>query len=290
MGHVYVMSRNAETLTQEAPSLLSSKVELISEDICKINTLPRVDIVIHAAASTDASRYLSNPLGERCNIQAGIINYCHLARQYHSDSKILYVSSGAVYGTQPASLQGIPESHAAGSSEEIAENKRDYAAAKRDAEWAITELGKQEGLSVSIARCFAFVGSWLPRNQHFAIGNFIEDGLSKRPITVKAQHPVYRSYMHADDLVEWLLTIADNAKPDCPIYNVGSDQGMLLGDVARIVAKEFGVSADVPMITGKTIDKYVPCIDKAVTELGLRIRLNLAEAISLTKRKLISMI
>ena len=288
VGYVYAMSRNTGSLKREAPSLLSSKVELISADIGKINELPEADIVIHAAASTDASRYLSGPLEERRNIQAGTVNYCRLASEYHSGSKLLYVSSGAVYGTQPASLYGIPEGYSAGPLDEIAAGKRDYAAAKRDAEQAVMELGRQQGKSVSIARCFAFVGAWLPRNQHFAIGNFIENGLRGGPITVKAKHPVYRSYMHADDLVDWLLTIAENGRPDCPIYNVGSDQGILLGDLAQLIAHEFKVTAVVPEITEAIIDRYVPCVDRAKNELGLQIRHSLAEAISLTKEKLMA--
>ena len=288
MGYVYAMARNAESLKQEAPSLLSPRVGLITADIGKINALPKADIVIHVAASTDASRYLSSPMEERRNIQAGTINYCRLASEYHSDSKVLYVSSGAVYGVQPAGLHGIPESYAAAPLEDIAASKRDYAAAKRDAEQSIYDLGRQEGLSVSIARCFAFVGPWLPRNQHFAIGNFFQDGLRGHPITVKAKHPVYCSYMYADDLVEWLLTIAENGRPDCPIYNVGSDQGILLGDLAQLIAQEFKVTAVVPEMSEETIDRYVPCIDRAKNELGLRIRHNLAEAISLTKEKLMA--
>ena len=187
---VIAMSRNAECLKQEARELISPKVELISADIGIVDSLPDADLIIHAAASTDATKYITRPFEERRNIQAATYNYCRLAPKFHAHSKILYVSSGAVYGVQPDNLLKIPESYALGTIEDIPENKRDYAFAKREAERAIIDLGIQEGLSVSIARCFAFVGPWLPRNQHFAIGNFIEDGLSERAITVKAQHQV----------------------------------------------------------------------------------------------------
>lgn len=212
---VIAMSRNTESLGKEAPQLISSKLELYSADITKTTTLPAADIVIHAAASTDAARYISCPLQEQENIHAGTDNYCKLAKTFHAESKILYVSSGAVYGKQPACMTHIPEEYSASDLSELPGGKRDYALAKRDAEKAIKNLG-QQGLSVSIARCFAFAGPWLPRNQHFAIGNFIEDGLQGRPITVKARKEVYRSYMYADDLVEWMMTIALHASPECP--------------------------------------------------------------------------
>jgi nucleoside-diphosphate-sugar epimerase len=276
--HVIAMSRNAESLRKEAPQLISSGVELYSADITTTATLPAADIVIHAAASTDAARYLSRPLEEQQNIQAGTYNYCNLAKTFHASSKILYVSSGAVYGKQPACMTHIPEEYSASNLSELPDGKRDYAIAKCDAEKAIKNLS-QQGLSVSIARCFAFVGPWLPRNQHFAIGNFIEDGLQGRPITVKARNKVYRSYMYADDLVEWMMTIALHASPECPVYNVGSDQAVLMGDVARLVANEFGVDAHVPDITEPDVDRYVPSIEKAKRELGLELRHELVSSI-----------
>lgn len=280
---VIAMSRNAESLRIEAPQLISSDVELYSADITTAKTLPAADIVIHAAASTDAARYLSRSLQEQQNIQAGTYNYCSLAKKYHPDSKILYVSSGAVYGKQPKSMTNIPEEYIPDDLSELPDGKRDYAIAKRSAEKAVMGLG-HEGLSVSIARCFSFIGPWLPRDQHFAIGNFIEDSLQKRPIKVKAKKRVYRSYMYADDLVEWLITIAEYANPTCPVFNVGSDQAIIIGDLAKLVAKEIGVEALVPEITDTAFDFYVPSIKKANQELGLMLKYNLISAIRSTEK------
>ena len=278
---VIAMSRNAESLHKEAPQLISSSVELYSGDITKTSTLPAADIVIHAAASTDAIRYLSSPLVEQRNIQVGTYNYCTLAKSFHPKSKILYVSSGAVYGKQPVTLSHIPEEYTGNDLSELPDGKRQYALAKRDAEEVVKTLGK-EGLSVSIASCFAFVGPWLPRNQHFAIGNFIEDGLQGRPVTVKAKNKVYRTCMHADDLVEWLMTMAVHANPLCPIYNVGSDQAIIMGDLAKLVANEFGFDADVHQITDAAIDCYVPSIEKAIRELHLTLKYDVISSIRRT--------
>jgi dTDP-glucose 4,6-dehydratase len=163
--------------------------------------------------------------------------------------------------------------------------KQDYAVAKQDAELAITQLGI-DGLNVSIARCFAFVGCWLPRDQHFAIGNFIGDVLNQRPIIVKAKHQVYRSYMYADDLVEWLMTIADHASTECPIYNVGSDQAILIGDLAKELSQRYNVLAEVPLISEAKIDRYIPSIKKAKAELGLNLKFDLNNSIQETINKL----
>ena len=58
-----------------------------------------------------------------------------------------------------------------------------------------------------------------------------------KDIDVKADRMVYRSYMHSDDLVEWLFTLAVNSNPSCPIYNVGSDKAIEIRNLATIISK-----------------------------------------------------
>ena len=276
--HVIAMSRHADALLKMAPQLVSKDVTLLSADISTTDSLPYADYVIHAAASTDVRDYTAQPEQERLNIQAGTHHYCELAKQFHANSKIVYVSSGAVYGRQPPELEKISEGYQFLNAEDIPEGKRDYACAKRDAELAVIKLGA-DGFNVSIARCFAFVGYWLPRDQHFAIGNFMRDLLKGGPIVAQAKHRVYRSYMHADDLVEWLMTIASNSSKKCPTYNVGSDEAILLGDLANKLAKFYNIKAETHLAIEGKVDRYIPSIEKAKVELGLYVKHDLYASI-----------
>jgi nucleoside-diphosphate-sugar epimerase len=277
---VIAMSRSANRLEIEVPELVRGNAKLVELDVATTDYLPEADYVIHAAASSDARNYLSAGEKERENIQAGTLNYCRLARN-NKNTKTLYVSSGAVYGSQSPEISHIEETYQVKDPNDIPQGKRDYAFAKRDAEALIKELGA-EGVSVSVARCFAFVGKYLPRDQHFAIGNFIADGLAGRPIKVKANHLFYRSYMYADDLVEWMMEILVNANPQRPIFNVGSDEAVSMGDLASNVAAYFEVPIDAENIASKKIDRYVPSIRKALDELGLSCKFDLEQAIHQT--------
>jgi nucleoside-diphosphate-sugar epimerase len=281
-----IMARHPEELKKNNSQLIRSKVKLLKGDITSINELPFADYIIHAAASTDVRNYNLAPLKERSNIIRGTLNYCELAKKFNQKSKIVYISSGAVYGTQPYDLEKIPEDFDFLDVEQLPESKRDYAYAKRNSEKAINDLGNY-GMDVSIARCFAFLGPWLPLDQHFAIGNFINDGLNCRPIKVNTNKKVYRSYMHADDLVDWLMTILVNSNSECPIFNVGSDEEISIHDLAFKISKIFNQEVLVCDPTqANSEERYIPSIHKARSTLNLYLKYDLDTSLKNTIRAL----
>ena len=276
---VIIMSRSANEFKKQYPELYSEGVEFLTGDISTIDFLPEADFVIHAAASTDISKYLLHNEKEKINMIAGTLNYCRLAKIFHRKSKIVYCSAGAVYGYQSANMKSLEESHDLGDISKLDDVKKSYAYAKRDSEVAIKELAKKN-LNVSIARCFTFIGRYLPRDQNFAIGNFIADGENNIDIKVKAEKLVYRSYMYADDLVNWLLTLADNSNPTCPIYNVGSDKEVEIRELAEIISQIFNVNIHSVKLDNNSIqDRYIPSVEKAKKELNLSNQYELKDSI-----------
>lgn len=277
---ISVLARNAHILKSQTPDLLDHSISLVDGDIATCSNLPEAEYVIHAAASTDAKNYINRPAIERANIQAGTLNFCRLAPIFCRDSKIVFVSSGAIYGQQPEELIGLDEDSPPIQISSLVTSKQDYAAAKRDSEHAINLLGNMD-LSVSIARCFTFIGTYLPRDRSFAIGNFIENGLRGEFIVVNARSLVYRSYLHADDLVQWLMRISQVASPACPIFNVGSDEAISIQDLAIKLATYFQVGLQLPQLDGGSVDRYIPAITKA-RSIGCEIEYPLDIAIQAT--------
>lgn len=282
ISSVIILARNAKQLIVTNPELIDgSNVFLINADIASCTSFPYADYIIHAAASTDASAYISNPGNESANILSGTSNFCAIAKNILPKSKILYISSGAVYGQQPPDLRFIPETHALSPLERLFVGKRDYASAKRDGEYLIRNLAN-DGFSVSIARCFAFVGKYLPRNKHFAIGNFFENGLNGCDIQVKAIGSVIRSYMYVDDLVIWLMTIISNSNDSCPIFNVGSNEAVEIRDLAKIFGDFYKVGVKYQLADSAIVDRYVPSIEFAASNLNLQLKFDLQSAIAET--------
>ncbi len=235
--------------------------------------------VIHAATESSGPLAAENPLLMLDTIVQGTRRVLDFASQA-GVKKLLLTSSGAVYGRQPSDFSHIPEDYAGAPG--LSDPRSVYGEGKRFAELLCTIYGQGSGIETKIARGFAFVGPYLPLDAHFAIGNFIRDGLRGGPIVVKGDGTPYRSYLYAADLAIWLWTILIKGKPDRP-YNVGSDRAVCIADLARTVAGTFAPAPAVQIShspePGKLADRYAPDINRAKNELGLDAWIDLEESI-----------
>lgn len=262
IAKIIVLARNTEKFKLEFPELIFNGVQLINGDISNMTSLPEADFVIHAATSTNMNTYAEKEF-IMDYAEKSVENYCKLAPIFHSNSKFLYCSSGAVYGKQPLDLETIDENNVF--QEDLSSfsiEKKNYCLIKRHSENLILNLGAT-GINTSIARCFAFYGKYLPKDQHFAYGNFVGQAEKGETITVNTTGIVYRSYMSADDLVISLIQILLISSPKCPIFNVGSDKAEKIHEVAQKIANQYNVDCNYNITDPYcVIDRYVPNINK----------------------------
>jgi dTDP-glucose 4,6-dehydratase len=238
--------------------------------------------VVHAASSPAAKPGGAAPLEMFDTIVGGTRRVLDFAVQAGT-RKLLFTSSGAVYGRQPPELARLPEDYA-GAPDPL-DPASAYGEGKRAAEHLCCLYGRAYTFEVKIARCFSFVGPHLPLDAHFAIGNFIRDALRGGSIQVNGDGTPRRSYLYASDLAAWLWTILFRGVPSRP-YNVGSGQDFSIGEVASAVNEALGTRGEVRVaklpLPGTLAARYVPDVRRAGRELGLRQHVPLAEAIRKT--------
>ena len=283
-AHATVLTRRPASVKQALPHLmLDPAVSLHAGDVRNFE-FPKgqYSYIIHAAAESNAKLTQENPLLVLDTIIQGTRHTLDFA-VHGKAKKFLLTSSGAVYGKQPADLTHIPEEYP-GAPDPL-DPRSAYGIGKRTAEQLCALYQKQYGLPSTIARCFAFVGPYLPLDIHFAIGNFIRDVMSGGPIIIKGDGTPYRSYLYTADLAIWLWTILLRGTSGCA-YNVGSEESLTIAEVARRVASSISSDAKVEILGRKqinqSVERYVPSTERAITQLTLRQTIDLDTAIQRT--------
>jgi dTDP-glucose 4,6-dehydratase len=280
-----ILTRNYKKFFKKAPHLANySFFNFVEGDIKSFNFFhDNYHALIHFAATNAEETYHGeDELNKFITITCGTKRVLDFAIE-NNIKNILVTSSGAVYGKQAVNIQNIMEEYS------VAPNSTDISAAlghgKRIEEFFCSYYAQKFKLKIKIARCFSFVGPYLQLNIHYAIGNFIRDVLNGGPIVIKGDGTAIRSYLYAADLIIWLITILAKGKSIYP-YNVGSDESIDILTLARLVARCSGRNINIIIEKQKHFNQakniYVPSIQRARKELGLKVYTSLKDAIQKT--------
>jgi nucleoside-diphosphate-sugar epimerase len=274
-----LLTRNPVRFREESPDLAADAAISLHQGDVKGFDFPSGEFshIIHGAAGGG-----DQPLDVFDTIVLGTRRTLECAARAGT-KRLLFLSSGAVYGPQPPSITHIPETYSGGP--DPLQPGSTYGEAKRAAEHLCSAFSRGSGFETTIARCFAFSGPALPLNTNFAIGNFIGDVLAGRPITIQGDGTPYRSYLYAADLAVWLWGILVRGEHR-RAYNVGSDEELTIAALANAVAAMSCSGAKIQIarqpVPGVAPLRYVPSIERARVELGLERRIQMKEGIQRT--------
>jgi dTDP-glucose 4,6-dehydratase len=149
--------------------------------------------------------------------------------------RLVHLSSGAVYPKSIASIGPIAEQEVS-----LSTDLTRYGTLKWKLEQEIiskTQSGIINGIS---PRLFAFAGPRIPLDAHFAIGNFMSQGIRGKDILVQGNSQTVRSYLHPVDAVIWLLKSAVIKENE--LLHIGSENGFSMATIAEKVARIFDVN------------------------------------------------
>ncbi len=276
-----LLTRNPDAFQAKAPQAANDpSIQLLRGEVASFE-FPEgaFPYVIHAATQSYFEPTPDQPASIFDSEIQGTRRVLEFARTNRAQ-RFLFTSSGAIYGKQPSELTHIPEEYAGAPL--TTDPNSAYGQAKRVSEWLSMMYARQHGFAALLPRLFAFAGPHLPLDLNFAIGNFLRDVLAGRPVRIAGDGTPERSYLYAADLATWLWTIlirGESARP----YNVGSAAAVTIAELARAVVENTAPGTPIEIarkpIPGAPKARYVPAVDRARKELGLRPAVGVEEAI-----------
>ena len=299
---VTFLSRDPQRFIDNHPEFLEYQwVKYIQADITKNLTQIKhqnYSHIIHAAADSTNVTELSD-LFRFDQIVGGTRNVLDYVVEKQKAAKLLFISSGGVYGELPEHLESASEDLFTIPNPQMPTSF--YSIAKRTAEHLCFLYHQEHGLNLSIARCFSFSGIDLPLDVHFAIGNFVKNARDGEDIIIKGDGSPIRSYLDQEDLAEWLMAILKKDLFEGDVYNLGSEIPISIADLASKVKEISNKSINVqiqekisePALQGwqshnKNI--YVPDIKTIKERFNVREKVSINQSIRsmLEKNKIIS--
>lgn len=243
--------------------------------------LPGINSIIHGATSTTLGLTQTALFETVTTILDGQRAILDFATQ-NSVQRMLFLSSGAVYGTQPSNKDSLSEGDL--TAPDPLNATTGYHEAKRLAENLGAIVAMNGRLEFISARLFAFLAPLLPLDAHYAAGNFIRDVIDGRDIRLTGTGKSFRSYQYGTDLTVWLWTMlrrGDNMRA----YNVGSDKALTIERLASLIIQSSGKDLKIvrsELAVSANDSRYIPNIARARQELGLRNSVQLVSGIERT--------
>jgi GDP-4-dehydro-6-deoxy-D-mannose reductase len=190
------------------------------------------DVVIHLAAQSAVPESFRDP---EATFQTNLLGTLHLLQALkgqHFSGRMVYVSSGDVYGQVPAAELPVRE-------ERAPRPRNPYAVSKLAAEAVCTQWAMTDALDVVIARPFNHIGPG--QSERFAISDFARQIASiktgtREPIVRTGNLNISRDFTDVHDVVAAYFALIEGGRTG-EIYNVCSGRETSVSELLdRLIA------------------------------------------------------
>ncbi len=200
----------------------------------------RPDSVLHLAAQSFVPRSFENPR-ETFEINLiGTLNLLQALQAQKFAGRLLYVSSGDVYGQVPLDCLPVDETR-------LPEPRNPYAASKVAAEQLCLQWHRATGLDVVIARPFNHIGPG--QDRRFVIPTLASQVIAikqskQKPLIEAGDIDVTRDFTDVRDIVNGYLALLQRGISGT-IYPLGSGQERTIRELLKSMCVIAGVDAEV---------------------------------------------
>jgi UDP-glucose 4-epimerase len=225
--------RGMDDLSTGDPKVLSPEVHFVRGDV---NDRPKlwsllqdVDCVYHLAARVLVPESILYPR-EYNNVNVGGTVTLMEAMRDVGVRRVVFISSGAVYGDQP--VQPINE-------DMPTLPRSPYAVSKLAAEYYIRTIGSLWGIETVCLRVFNAYGpgQHLPPVHAPVIPNFLRQSLQNGTLVVHGEGYQTRDYVYVDDVVNAMIAASSTPDINQMIINIGSGVETSVRDLIRLAVE-----------------------------------------------------
>lgn len=239
---VWVLSRNEKVVNERFGKYFEkSYFHYLCQDVCeKINIPSEIEYIVHGAGKGDPNSFASDPVGVMNANYMGMYQVLELAREQRTN-KVVYISSGEVYGDQSQErrlIEGVKEADYGYVN--LLDPRACYASSKRAAETLCAAYRMQYGVNVSIARPCHTYGAAMLDSDNRVVGEFLRKAKRKESIVLKSQGLQERNYCYVSDTVTALLIILLKGESG-KAYNIADRHSVIrIRDMAELLAEQTG--------------------------------------------------
>jgi UDP-glucose 4-epimerase len=240
------------------------------------------DAVLHLAGAVGVRRVADDPAGTWSrNVEgtASVLEAC--ARR---GVRCLVASTSEVYG--PAATGVLVED--APATLDPAARRDVYAVSKLAGESLALALHRSAGLPATVVRLFNVVGARQAGRYGMVLPRFARAAVRGEPLAVHGDGRQTRCFLHVADAVDALLALLRAPAAEGRIVNVGSDEEVEIGALARAVVAAAGSSSEIRSVPFADVygagfvdpPRRRPSLDLLRSLTGLRPRRRLADAVA----------
>lgn len=282
---IYALGRSIERLADRFDYAKTENLIYIEHDVInKPEFEYQIDYIIHAASNAYPAAFINDPVGTIMSNIQGTKHMLDYGRKFNS-RRMLFVSSGEVYGQGDLSLESYIESYSG--YVDPTSPRSCYPNSKRAGETLCSAYTRQYGLDTVIVRPCHTYGPNATAGDNRANVQFMNNALNGVDIVLKSPGNELRSYCYIADCASAVLTVLINGN-SCEAYNIANSQAKItIAGFASVVAKLTGrkvvyAGQDEISIAERTpISKQVLCSDK-IEKLGWKGRYDIKEGVEHT--------
>lgn len=276
---LYVLCRNIKKAREKFQKYLDNRqlillLQDVREDIpCNL----KFDIIIHAASP--ANRFMCEMRPWEV-VETNVLAYNKLFKNLNGNSKLLFISSSAVYGSNTPFE--VDETYR--TAIDFASYKNVYALSKQMCEMISDVMRTRGKTEISIVRPFVVFGPGDKNRNGKALTDFIGNYLKNETIRLKSDGSAIRSYIYIKDAVSaifYVLLLGEGKN-----YNICSKKNeMSIYQLAKLIATDLGKTLNIEIIDRDILGNGAKCLvgDNGKLEgLGWRDETDIIEGLSRT--------